>query len=102
MSDAFGRMVADFHHGRLVEQPVYRRDDGHVSEAHLAGYFADYGEWSDFENGWSSTLRDRSSMPVVGSAGRRCGHGNAVTPFSESTGAPARSGSPANEGSNAR
>ncbi|WP_066379959.1 class I SAM-dependent methyltransferase [Halalkalicoccus paucihalophilus] len=49
MADAFGRMVEDFHHGRLVERPVYRRDDGHVSEAHLAGYFADYNDWSDLE-----------------------------------------------------
>ncbi|MFC6905430.1 class I SAM-dependent methyltransferase [Halalkalicoccus tibetensis] len=49
MADAFGRMVEDFHHERLVERPVYRRDEGQVSEAHLEGYFADYGEWSDLE-----------------------------------------------------
>lgn len=49
MADAFGRMVQDFHHERLVERPVYRRDDGKVSEAHLEGYFADYEEWSDLD-----------------------------------------------------
>lgn len=49
MADAFGRMVEDRHRDSLAERPVYRRDDGQVSEAHLAGYFADYGEWSDLE-----------------------------------------------------
>lgn len=49
MADAFGRMVEDCHHERLVERPVYRRDDGQVSEAHLEGYFADYEEWSGLE-----------------------------------------------------
>lgn len=49
MADAFGRMAEDFHRGSLAERPVYRRDDGHVSEAHLEGYFADYGEWSGLE-----------------------------------------------------
>lgn len=49
MADAFGRMVEDFHHERLIEQPVYRRDDGQVSEAHLEGYFADYEGWSGLE-----------------------------------------------------
>ncbi|MDL5362874.1 bifunctional 2-polyprenyl-6-hydroxyphenol methylase/3-demethylubiquinol 3-O-methyltransferase UbiG [Halalkalicoccus sp. NIPERK01] len=49
MADAFGRMVEDFHRDRSTERPVYRRDDGRVSEAHLEGYFADYDEWSDLE-----------------------------------------------------
>lgn len=49
MADAFGRMVEDFHRDRLAERPVYRRDDGRVSEAHLEGYFADYDGWSDLE-----------------------------------------------------
>lgn len=49
MADAFGRMVADFHRESLAERPVYRRDDDHVSEAHLEGYFADYDDWSDLE-----------------------------------------------------
>lgn len=49
MADAFGRMVEGFHRGSLTERPVYRRDDGDVSEAHLTGYFAEYEEWSDLE-----------------------------------------------------
>lgn len=61
MTDAFGHMVADFHHGRLVEPPIYRRDDGHVSEAHLAGYFADYDDW----NGLGKRLVERVSGSVL-------------------------------------
>jgi SAM-dependent methyltransferase len=49
MADAFGRMVEDRYHDRLVERPVYRRDDGQVSEAHLEGYFAPYPEWSELD-----------------------------------------------------
>lgn len=49
MADAFGRMVEDFRNGRLAERPIYRRDDGHVSEAHLEGYFAGYDGWSNLD-----------------------------------------------------
>ncbi|MCL7417913.1 MAG: class I SAM-dependent methyltransferase [Halalkalicoccus sp.] len=69
MVDAFGRMVADFHHGRLVERPVYRRDDGHVSEAHLAGYFADYDGWSDLDR-WMAERVSRSVLDVGCGVGR--------------------------------
>jgi SAM-dependent methyltransferase len=43
--DAFGAMVRDYHRDVLAEQPVYRRDDGDVSEAHLEWYFTDPAEW---------------------------------------------------------
>ncbi|WP_122090780.1 class I SAM-dependent methyltransferase [Halalkalicoccus subterraneus] len=49
MADAFGRMVEDYRKDRLAERSVYRRDDGHVSEAHLEGYFADYDDWSELD-----------------------------------------------------
>lgn len=49
MADAFGRMVEDVHNERLAERPIYRRDDGQVSEAHSEGYFAAYDEWSDLD-----------------------------------------------------
>lgn len=39
--DAFGEMVTDYAHGRLTAQPVYRRADGTVTNAHLEWYLSD-------------------------------------------------------------
>jgi len=38
-------MVRDYYRDALVERPRYRRDDGDVTEAHLAGYFAPPETW---------------------------------------------------------
>lgn len=66
--DAFGQMVLDFHRDDLVEQPHYRRDDGELTEAHLAGYFAPFAKWHPIER----TLLSRVSG---GSIDAGCGVG---------------------------
>ncbi|MFC6974898.1 class I SAM-dependent methyltransferase [Halomicroarcula sp. GCM10025709] len=48
-TDAFGRMVRDFHRDAVDEQPRYRRLDGSTGPAHLAGYFEPPSAWHDFE-----------------------------------------------------
>lgn len=57
--DAFGRMVLDFHHDDLAEQPRYRRDDNDLAEAHLAGYFELPSAWHPIEQDLFSTVRGR-------------------------------------------
>lgn len=56
MTDAFGRMVLDYHRGGLGGQPIYERSDGDESPAHCAWYFADATEWSE---------RDREAVAAV-------------------------------------
>jgi SAM-dependent methyltransferase len=69
MADAFGRMVEAFHEDRLAERPVYRRDDGRVSEAHLEGYFAGYEEWSALDR-WMVERVSGSVLDVGCGVGR--------------------------------
>lgn len=62
-------MVEDFHRGRLAERPIYRRDDGRMSEAHLAGYFAEYDAWSELDRRMVERV-SRTVLDVGCGAGR--------------------------------
>lgn len=57
--DAFGRMVRDFHRDTLAERPRYRRDDGDLTEAHLAGYFEPPSAWHPIEQRLLSDVTGR-------------------------------------------
>lgn len=50
--DAYGELVFDAFHDQLAGTPRYRRDDDHVTEAHVDAYFTD-------PESWSPTFRDR-------------------------------------------
>jgi len=71
MADVFGRMVHAYYRNELVEQPVYRRDDGDVSPAQCAWYFADAEEWGAFDR--EGIARSRGTVLDVG-----CGVGRAL------------------------
>ena len=58
--DAFGQMVLDFHRDDLAEQPSYRRDDGTLTEAHLAGYFEPPAAWHPVEQRLLSDVTGRA------------------------------------------
>ncbi|MEF8973917.1 MAG: class I SAM-dependent methyltransferase [Haloarcula sp.] len=57
--DAFGRMVLDFHRDALEERPAYRRADGTLTEAHLAGYFEPPSAWHPIERRLLSVVTGR-------------------------------------------
>jgi len=59
MADAFGRMVADYHHESLADEPVYERSDAEESPAHCAWYFAGPEDWGPLEASMLDACRGR-------------------------------------------